>query len=368
MDVGHRSILIFGLYVLLTSIWSPSPGTSAIRAIVFLLIGIFIVETARLRWITAQKVISDLEILFGFAVALSALGGALALFGVQEMVGAYDRFKGLTVNADVAGWIAAIAFPVGYAGLFGGVVRRRIGFAFGSTVLCLTVLASGTRGALISLAGSVVLIHLMRVRRRRVSLWVSGTVGLAAIAVVVGAVLTQVVPSGRLPESSTDVSSGRFSLWRAGVALWERRPMEGWGFGMTSQLDGFAGRDGMSLHNAYLTVLLETGIVGIVIFVGVVVLAVAWRGRSLRPVVAAGAIAVLTNAFFESSLVNLGSPVTLQSWLVLGAVGAVGLRTDPTRSEAETGGGGTGASVVEELPASARPLDRDGKSVRLDPE
>lgn len=233
--------------------------------------------------------------------------------------GPYNRFKGLTANADVAAWLAALAFPFGYAKLFVHNQPRRIWLIAGSLFLFIAVVASGTRGALLGLGASILIIHLLQMRS-----WKLKASLVAAVLAIMLAVLFGILPGGRIAEPTTDISSGRLGLWSAGLNLWLQKPVGGWGFGTTITLRGFADQNGLSLHNAYLTVLIETGFVGLALFIALIVGLFARSGLKNHPgIVAAGAI-VLINGCFESSLVNLGSPVTTQSWIILGALLAAG--------------------------------------------
>lgn len=339
----HWLAFAFGGFGVASALWSPVPITTLSRSLLFLLVLLFVVETARNRWADTDRLAKDLLLLLWGAVVLSALGLLLGLFSVPGMWGDYYRFKGFTANATVAAWIATIAFPIGYARIFNVAGRERLWLIAGAAALGIAVLASGTRGALIALLGSVALVHVIRR-----SHWVTGAA--VSMVVLLGSLLTLFgpklvvpaapvtggapapvpspsiapapieVPIGRLVEPRTDISSGRFDLWETGFGLWVQRPIGGWGFGGTGALEGLTGT---SLHNGYLSTLIETGIVGLVILLALLGSVFLWKTRPDAGIIAAGA-AVLVNGFFESSLVNLGSPVTLIAWLAIGALLAAG--------------------------------------------
>ena len=315
----HYLAFAFVLFAAFTTLWSPVPATTTVRSLLYLLMLLVALETSRIRWADAAVLSRDLILLFWLAVIVSALGLLLAIVGVPGMLGAYERFKGLTINSDVAAWIATIAFPIGYSRLFGETGRHRVWIIVGGSILAIAVVTSGTRGAMVALVGAIVVVHLLRVRSWIVGASIAGVILAASVVMLSG-----ILPVGRVAEHSTDISSGRFGLWDMGIALWTRRPIGGWGFGSTSYLPGFANQDGMSLHNAYLSVLVETGAVGCVLFIALLIrLFVRWKARPESGIIAA-AVAVLVNGVFESSLVNLGSPMTMEAWLVLGALFAAG--------------------------------------------
>jgi hypothetical protein len=309
----------FGLFAVASTLWSSITSTTLSRSLLFLLFLIFAIESARIRWVDAERTTKDLMLFFWFAVIVSGIGLLLALFQVHGVWGAYNRFKGLTANADVAAWLAALAFPFGYAKLFVHNQPRRTWLIAGSLVLFVAVVASGTRGALLGLGAGILIIHLLQMRS-----WKLKASLVAAVLTIVLAVMFGILPGGRVAEPTTDISSGRLGLWSAGLKLWLQKPVGGWGFGTTSTLSGFSDQNGLSLHNAYLTVLIETGFVGLALFIALIVGIFARSGLKNHPAIAAAGAIVLINGCFESSLANLGSPETTQSWIILGALLAAG--------------------------------------------
>jgi O-antigen ligase len=306
---------------------------------VFLLILLFIFETVRIRWVDLSLISRDMVLLFWGAVALSALGLSLAIWDVPGMWGEYNRFKGFTPNATVAAWIATFVFPIGYARAFTVTGQARNWLVIGTAILGIAVIASGTRGALLALLGTVVLVHVIRKSHWAVG---SGVSAVLIFAIGLAFNLFGTRPSealdtnpseasrpslleglaGRVPEPSTDISSGRLDLWETGLGFWADKPLIGWGFGATDSLKGLSGT---SLHNAYLTTLVETGVLGLALLAALLFWVFFWQVRPDAGIIAAGA-AVLVNAALASSLVNLGSPLTLGAWLVLGALLAAGRR------------------------------------------
>jgi O-antigen ligase len=157
-------------------------------------------------------------------------------------------------------------------------------------------------------------------------------VGVAFALVAAAYVLLRVAGSARGVDPTTDPSSGRFTIWNQVLELWRQRPVFGWGFGTTDQLGDLAGRNGMSAHNIYISVLVELGIIGVALF-AVLVLAIvvaAWRRRVTGPT--AASIVVLVCGVTESSLLGFGGPTALVSWLVLLAAASAPLSLSPEPS------------------------------------
>jgi O-antigen ligase len=342
-------------FAAVSAFWSPIPGTTVSRAALFLLLLAFAFESSRVRWADRAVLQRDMLLLFAVTAAFFGIALILAMFSVPGTWGDYFRFRGFTANATVAGWIAVMVFPLGYDRILETRGRTRLLFAAGGAVLIATVIASGTRGALIGLFVAVLIVHVLRR-----SGWVVGAITIAVVAA--GTALTLFGPSleavngvapapefgatngptstaapaapavdpgplvGRVTESRTDISSGRLDLWHTGIDLWQQKPVGGWGFGSTHVLPGLKGGLDMSMHNAYISSLLELGVVGALLFVGL--LAAVFSGRKLRdrPALVAAAAIVLLNGLFESSLINLGSPVTTLAWLILAATLASGRR------------------------------------------
>lgn len=123
------------------------------------------------------------------------------------------------------------------------------------------IFLTGSRGALL---GSVLLVGLvLRQRFPRVAPWISALLALGLIAGVKG--------GGR----SISIGGGmdRLALWSDGMGLFKRSPV--WGHGYRS----FADSVGMTAHNTFLLCAVETGFIGLFIFVGVLVVTLYQLGQ-----------------------------------------------------------------------------------------
>lgn len=76
---------------------------------------------------------------------------------------------------------------------------------------------------------------------------------------------------------------GRGELWEEGLRLWRQKPLFGWGYGVSAMLNTpeyITGTEeliyGLSFHNSYLVVLMETGVVGIAL-VALLILTQVWN-------------------------------------------------------------------------------------------
>lgn len=141
-------------------------------------------------------------------------------------------------------------------------------------------------------------------------------------------------PFVHTPDSS-DFSSGRLEIWSDTLGRWAQSPVLGMGY-RTSQLHEETGY--FEAHNVYLSVLAETGILGIAVFVVLLVLIL--RAGTLvtsQRVLLGAAVAVLVGDLISSSILGWGGPVALSSWLMLLAWAASGRTRDEAESSPDTG-------------------------------
>lgn len=76
-------------------------------------------------------------------------------------------------------------------------------------------------------------------------------------------------------DAVNDGATGRFTLWKQALEMWLDSPIFGNG------MSAFYDRYHVAVHNSYLQVLVETGVVGFVLFLAVIVVAI-FAGRKLR--------------------------------------------------------------------------------------
>lgn len=133
----------------------------------------------------------------------------------------------------------------------------------------------------------------------------------------------------------TDFSSGRGEVWRYGIDLFWQNPIFGYGLGSSSGL--IAQHDwtwteffGGQFHNSYITILVESGVIGFAPFAVIIVLAVlqgVWTAGKLHnvypndwPVVALPWAVVcggLVHGIFETWLMSAGNQVSILFWTCL---------------------------------------------------
>lgn len=117
--------------------------------------------------------------------------------------------------------------------------------------------ATKSRGAIISLFIVVVLVVIYKLRYKKLALTVILSIlGIASVLVLM------VVMDAR-----GNQTNGRTDIWIKAFKVFLKKPIFGHGFGMSIETIGIAG--GLSTHNVYIKILVETGIVGLISFLNI---------------------------------------------------------------------------------------------------
>ena len=235
--------------------------------------------------------------------SLLVLGAYMALVSIAERVGWYDFIVPTWISApppDASGpSLASVLYP----GRSGGVLMQPAwnGLAL-SLILCLAILSvrlstgrsrwvaavvgllcligiffSYTRAAWLACAfASLVLLWRPSATRARTQLKRFGVVTASAVLIATLALLPDTTARQRIGDSGTVLF--RFNLWEAGVGMVVDRPLFGSGFGSFGgniadyQEDMTVGAptnfSASPSHNTLLNVLVELGLIGIVLYVG----------------------------------------------------------------------------------------------------
>lgn len=324
------------------------------------------------------------EAISGVLHGVLAGTGAVAVGGLLVLLFEHDRaiapattslaarYQGLGGGPDTATMVLAVGVPVGAYALVDA--RSALGRAGAATLLALflgSIVASGSRGALVSAFGGLLAFSLLAVRAWRPR-------GLAAAAVVVLFALSIAVmrlpdpaeaappppppaapgpddvPSaapgyvdandvlrlqddvGRPPPGVGDTkrrtrtllgTSGRAEAWRGALGQGGERPLLGHGFGTEDRVfvDRYVNFNSNSIENSYIGLFLQLGLAGLAAFLALVgvLLAPAARafGRLAPPelrvaAACAGALVVgLVLACFQSYIYAVGNNATAAVWI-----------------------------------------------------
>ncbi len=294
---------------LLSVVASAQPWTSGSQTgLLFVMLG-FLALTYSRRWRTRTVLRGDLVLVFVLLNCTHLVGLAGALVGAPSAIDDFGRFQGLFSNANYAGMLACVAIPLAvYVYRFG---NKPLALG-GGLIASITLVLSGSRGALVAAsAGLLLLLFLIPSRKRLVFTVTAAVAAIAAVgAVLVGPlIMSSLGRSFAREEQNSDVTSGRLEVYGVILNEWANSPVVGYGYRTTEAFTG-----GFAAHNTYLSALAETGIVGALALLSFIV-AVLLAGRSsliLGPVVA---IAVME--LTESSVFGWGGPTALCAWLIV---------------------------------------------------
>jgi len=208
-------------------------------------------------------------------------------YGVQGIPGGRVTWHQELNNEDSYGPFLCIGLGFCYYFALANPSRvwRLVGYV-GAAVACIGVVASFARGAVIALVVTLLMVWLRSPRKVRTLLWGAVAVGVALVAIEV------LFPGGAfwrrmhsVTEEGKDAGTGmvRWVMWGLALQLWQQHPIFGIGaanFGVVAaqtfpddpSRPAFVYADylwGQQLHNSYVQILCEEGLVGMAIFLSI---------------------------------------------------------------------------------------------------
>jgi O-antigen ligase len=312
-------------FAFLSSLYSVAPLLTVQRAttLVLVYVAVFWAAWAYASGHGEQKAI-DLVL---DALAL-VCGVGLLLLPVAEGARLRGRFRGLMENPNSLGLLAGVLLPVALERLL---ERRRPRDWVLLGMMALSLVLTGSRGGILAaLVGSAYV--LWKARRR---LFLGGAVAMLAVAVWVAATPSlqeRWIENPYLRAETIRTGSGRISeAWPAAIAIIGERPLLGHGFGTEDLLFEAYGYDPMSfkehkgsyLHNSYLGLTAQTGLVGALAFFGPLLFLLGWSvwrslhdGKlDLKHGLEGVLVAALVACFFESWIYSMGNSQAFPFWL-----------------------------------------------------
>jgi O-antigen ligase len=325
------SIVLFCMWSTLTISWSGHPGPAAqeagyfwLAALAFLVVTTTLTNMRDVRFVVLAFVIGAvISVLIGLGTgSLKASETAVSQTAVQ------GRFTGGggDPNLTAAGLVAALFLIIGLFSIYRSWRARRL-LLIAFTLVTIGFIATQSRGGLVALLVAALLTFVLAPRQRRRILALMGLVGVAT------AVLLAVRPDAlqRILDLSGG-TTGRSDLWSVAWKVFTSHPLAGVGSGnfrLIEQhyvlLPGTINRIDLLttvphlVHNTYLQLLAESGVIGLAAFLVVIVgcLRSMWlaikefeaRGLSnyadLARTVMMGTIGMLTAIFFISDVDDL---------------------------------------------------------------
>ncbi len=326
-NIRSRIGLLFaGLVFVLTVNWAQSAlylgsvtrfSTGKFLGIIYLLVlAAAIIEVLRQQssWMRAFNALA----LSGFACGIIGLGGWLLwrVGGVSSHLVDFDRLNSTMYgDPNIFGSLMGITLILAIARVRFGPASWRWFWVGCVGVALLALILSQSRGAYVATAGGLLVL----------ALWFKPSVGLAGLATLVLLALVaftvydwtgspgaaSIAGSHRL---SDETLNSRLEFWERGVGMLPEDGLAGIGIGSFEQTNYFAGTTRVKAgfaraHNTYLTVLLELGLPGSIVFglVGVAVIRSLRHGRRYLQgadqwPVAAVAAALVTMLVFATSV------------------------------------------------------------------
>ena len=276
LDLTATTLMLFIVVTLVSGVTSLAPGTSIPIAI---LSSVFMLSYLLVR--TCFKGHKSTDFALAVFIVAAAITGLVAVY--QVAIGYVnmtwvdrDLFAALGLrvystfgNPNVYGAYLLLAIPPAAAMILYAKNPMYKLVAAGITGLLLISLAlTYSRGCYLALAVSV-LVFVLLIEKRMIVLFVAG---LAAVPFVLPtSMLARLASIVNFDDTST---AFRLNIWRASIRILEDFWMAGLGQGIEAYNQvypfyAFAAVPSPHAHNLFLTVFLETGIVGLVVFLAV---------------------------------------------------------------------------------------------------
>lgn len=269
---------VFVGWVALTSFWSADPIESLGSVVLWLQSLLFVV----ILWDLYRTKAALLAGLQAYVLgAYAAVGGAVLNYLSSNAFYAHgDRYSLGDTNPDGYGFILALGVPVACYLAASPETRRifrliNVGYL---PVAFLGIALSGTRTA--SLGAALGLLYgLATLTRLRLLTRIGVVVLLAAALFALLPIVQQMSSFQRLGTTGTEVTqgdlNGRTAQWRQGLRAFADHPVLGVGTDMYRSVNTL----NKVAHNSYLSVLVEEGLIGFVLFATIlwIVAAQAWR-------------------------------------------------------------------------------------------
>jgi O-antigen ligase len=335
-SAGHRTrrarvpdviIVAWVAYAFLSTLYSIEPVLTVQRSTTLLLMYVAVFWAAW-RYAGQHGEEKAIEIVLWALLIVCAAG--LLMLPVDEGVWVRGRFRGLMENPNSLGLLAGVMFPVALERLH---ARRWPRYWVLVGIMAVSLVLTASRGGILAaLIGSAYV--LWKARRRT---FLAGAVALLFAALWVGTssrLKERWIENPILRAETIRTGSGRISeAWPAAMTIIGERPLLGHGFGTEDLLFEAYGYDpksfrehtGSYLHNSYLGLTAQTGLVGALAFFGPLLYLLVWSAlRSLHD----GAldlkhglqgvlIAALVACFFESWIYSMGNSQAFPFWLSL---------------------------------------------------
>jgi len=359
----HRRLLLvisaFALWLTLSIAWAARPGVAGTEASYWWLAALtfLVVLTTLTRprevGVVALAFVAGSVVSVIIGLATGSLNSATASVTQTAVKGRFTGGGG-DPNVQAAAFVASLFLITGLFSVYRG-RKARVALLASFVLIAVGFFATQSRGGLLALAVATIAALVLAPRQRRRIL------GLVALATIAGGILLAAKPGalGRITDLGGG-SSGRSDLWRVGWQVFTGHPVAGVGAGNFQVIEShYVLRPGAIsriqyltdvphlVHNTYLQLLAETGVIGLVGFLAVIIGSLRAAQLAARRFEAIGRIdyADLTRAIMMGTIgmlaalffITNGDDQRLWVLLALGPVllGVAG-RTPPGTSRVDT--------------------------------
>jgi O-antigen ligase len=294
------------------------------------------------------------------AFVFGAYVAAFETFRVYRTeAGALRRFSAGGLDGNDLAMVFALALPMAwYLGMTYRQPLLRWACRAYLPVAVFTVGLTGSRGGMLATTVALLTVPLSMTRlspgRLATSIVMLGAAGALAVAYIPETLIQRLATTGMEVEGGS--FGGRGKLWRAGLAVFPENPVFGYGTGgFKSAITPRLGPASQVAHNSYLSVLVEQGIVGFVLYMTmfVVVFLSVLKLPLLERRFALVLLATLGVAMF---------PLTWEDrravWFVLAALLGLSQAHVAGRGAAARQPSARGVAPVAGRPRAARPQER----------
>lgn len=316
--------VIFVIYAFFSSIYSPFPSLTLERSttILALYISVFWIIWKYAYEQGPEKVVYLMLNVVKFIIILSFL----MIFIAPRKVFFIGRFEGILQNPNSLGIICAIFLPLIFW-QFLETKRKRFFFLF--FLMLVALLLSASRNSINASVIALGYFIYMRLMRNKPILFFTS---ISVILVLVWFTQTLAKEFFHIYYRVESISSmgGRIELWPLAMNLISLKPVFGYGFGVEEKIlvlkNAMIGNQpGSFVHNSYLGILLQLGIIGLVIFFAplfALLFKELFSARdvpapSLRYALRASLIAGLLCSVFESWVYSVGNAQAFPFWVMV---------------------------------------------------
>jgi O-antigen ligase len=261
-----KGLLVFAIYSLFSVAWALSNFFALVSVLTLILhIGLIVILANTVKSINVFKLMLW-ALLFGCCLA-----SVLLIFGIAAPSEAWgtERASFEGTNPNILGAIFALGILGGIYLFFNARIIGKSLSLFLILLVGLGVLHTQSRSALgglfLAIMFGLALSGRGKTRLLYLVLIVFGSVGAyIGYHIILNSDILNPKAKRRLQESRYDLEkSGRLDFWRQGISYIKQRPVQGFGYGNFPVKQGGGVSLGRSAHNAFISITVELGLVGL---------------------------------------------------------------------------------------------------------